>query len=360
MRVLVVNGPNLNLLGTREPDVYGSDTLADLDGTVAEWGVSMGVDVETVQSNHEGEIIDILHGWHGDGIIINPGALAHTSRALADAIRSVPIPVVEVHISNIREREPWREESVTAEACVRSVYGRGVVGYRDAIRHLVNRAAVPFETVRYGPHDENVGDLRLGDHRLVVLVHGGFWRHEWERDTTESIAVDLTQRGFTTWNIEYRRLGLDGGWPGSAHDVLMALDFVPQLPLQVEGLSVVGHSAGAHLAIWAAPRSHTQVNRMVAMAPITALAMHADSGMYGAGEARALLDAGAPMDVDPGDVPTLLVHGTHDQHVPIAHSTVLAERNGLEVLTTDGGHFELLDPGSPHWDAVIKALDDAV
>ncbi|MBW3666537.1 MAG: type II 3-dehydroquinate dehydratase, partial [Actinobacteria bacterium] len=226
MRLLVLNGPNLDRLGTRQPEVYGSDTLSDVESMLVARTAGLGVEIETRQSNHEGELVDWVNRSGHDGILLNPGALSHTSYALADSIRSVPQPTVEVHISNVREREPWRAVSVVAPACVRSIYGRGTRGYVDAVRHLLNRAACPFETIRYGPHADNIGDLRHGGAGLVVLVHGGFWRHEWARDTMESLAVDLAKRGRHTWNIEYRRLGDGGGWPGSAHDVLMALDFV--------------------------------------------------------------------------------------------------------------------------------------
>jgi 3-dehydroquinate dehydratase-2 len=115
MRVLVLNGPNLNLLGTREPDVYGDTTLADLEKAVGRWGDNLGVETKFAQSNHEGEVVDAIHGTNGiDAIVINPGALTHTSRSIGDAIAAVGIPTVEVHISNIRQREPWRATSLVA------------------------------------------------------------------------------------------------------------------------------------------------------------------------------------------------------------------------------------------------------
>lgn len=345
MRVLVLNGPNLDRLGLRQPEVYGTETLDDLEARLIAAGESLGVEVETMQSNHEGELIDRVNHSDHDGIVINPGALAHTSRALADSLGSVPIPAVEVHISNIRQREPWRAVSVVAEACVRSIYGRGTRGYVDALRHVKNRAAGPWETVRYGPHREQVGDLRRGEGGLVVLVHGGFWRQEWERDTMETLAVYLADKGYNTWNIEYRRLGVGGGWPGSGHDVLMALDFTPQLGLGPDRpISVVGHSAGGYLAMWAGIRTRAVVGRLVALAPLVDLRRHAASGLFGADEARALLDSGAPSRGDPATVPATLVHGTEDGMVPLDHSRSLEDIDGVELLISDTGHFELLDP----------------
>ena len=360
MRVLVLNGPNLNLLGSREPEVYGSETLADLEQSISGWGTALGIETETMQSNHEGVLIDAIQDSEYDGMVINPGALTHTSRALADALRSIEAPVAEVHISNIKDREVWRAESLISDACVSTIYGRGISGYRDALRHLVNRAAGPFETVRYGPHAENVGDLRSGNRGLVVLVHGGFWRQEWQRDTTESLAVDLTERGFNTWNIEYRRIGIGGGWPGSAHDVLMALDFAPQLGLEIEKVAVIGHSAGGHLALWSARRSRAEISQVVAMAPITDLGRHAESGMYGATEARVLLESGAPPLSDPGDIATILVHCEADRHVPLEHSSELAARAGLDLITAPGGHFDLLDPKRDPWARIVEAIDRSI
>ncbi len=344
MRVLVLNGPNLDRLGTREPEIYGSETLADLEGAITGAGEAIGVEVETMQSNHEGELIDRVNASDHDGLVINPGALAHTSRALADSIGSVPAPAVEVHISNIREREPWRSTSLVSAVCVRSIYGRGTRGYSDALRHLVNRAVHPADIVRYGPHPDNVGDLRRGQGGIVVLAHGGFWRHEWERDTMDSLAVHLAEKGHATWNIEYRRIGAGGGWPGSAHDVVMALDFIPQLGVDSGPISVVGHSAGGHLAMWAVSRASVKVSRLTALAPLVDLERHAESDLYGAVEARRLLDSGAPPRVDPGGVPTTLVHGSEDDMVPLEHSRLLETREDVELLTPDLGHFELLDP----------------
>ncbi|HEX6299897.1 MAG TPA: type II 3-dehydroquinate dehydratase [Acidimicrobiia bacterium] len=359
MRLLVLNGPNLNLLGTREPEVYGSTTLEDLDEQVETWGSGMGVEVETEQSNSEARIIELIQTFEGDGIVFNPGALTHTSRAISDAIRGVGTPVVEVHISNIRQREPWRAGSVIADACVRSIYGRGVVGYRNAMRHLVNRAAMPFETIRYGPHPDHVGDLRRDGGDLVILLHGGLWRQEYERDTTDTLAVDLARRGYSTWNIEYRRLGSGGGWPHSAHDALTALDFVPQLGLDSKHVILVGHSAGAHLAMWAAPRSATEVLLHVALAPLLDLAAKSESDEVGADECRRMLTQGAPGSSTPEDVPTVIVHGDTDQIVPVEHSIQFANEHGIEHHSTDCDHFSLLDPTTPEWSWVIKQIGSA-
>lgn len=355
MRILVINGPNLNLLGTREPEVYGTETLADLERKLVDWGAALGADIETMQSNHEGDLIDYLQRSDLDGIVLNPGAYTHTSRALGDTIASIHTPVVEVHISNVKEREPWRAVSYIEDHCDFTIFGRGTGGYRDAIRHLVNAAALPSELISYGAHPEQVGGLGGTGEEVVVLIHGGFWRQEWKRDTMETIAVDIAGRGIRTWNIEYRRLGCDGGWPASADDVVAAIDYISTKE-STRSIKVIGHSAGAYMALWAATQADTPVSGVVALAPIVDLERHAKSQSVGASEAQVLLDQGAPPLAVSTTVPTFLVHGEADRHVPIGHSADLARNQGLELLTTPSGHFELLDPTRGHWEKVIEVL----
>lgn len=133
-----MNGPNLNLLGARRPEIYGTTTLGELDALCRQWGEELGCVITTFQSNHEGALVDRLHNAIGacDGVIINPGALAHYSYALHDAIEATALPVIEVHISDITKREPWRANSVIAPACKATVSGMGVEGYRHALELL--------------------------------------------------------------------------------------------------------------------------------------------------------------------------------------------------------------------------------
>jgi 3-dehydroquinate dehydratase-2 len=140
VRVLVVNGPNLNLLGTRAPDIYGSTTLAELEVLCRSWGEDLGLAVSTTQTNHEGAIIDCLHQAVGlfDGIVLNAGALTHYSYAIHDAVEAIELPVVEVHISDIASREPWRAHSVLTGVCATSVTGHGIEGYREALQFLAS------------------------------------------------------------------------------------------------------------------------------------------------------------------------------------------------------------------------------
>jgi 3-dehydroquinate dehydratase-2 len=138
-RLLLVNGPNLNLLGTREPEVYGTSTLADVERLTAEVAESLGYQLRAIQSNHEGVLIDAIHEARADcaGIVINPGGLTHTSVALRDALTGVSLPFAEVHISDVYAREEFRHHSYLHDVAAVRVIGRGVDGYADAVRELI-------------------------------------------------------------------------------------------------------------------------------------------------------------------------------------------------------------------------------
>lgn len=138
-RLLLVNGPNLNLLGTREPEVYGTSTLTDVEQIATDAAASLGFEIRAVQSNHEGVLIDAIHAAREDcaGIVINPGGLTHTSVVLRDALSGVGLPVAEVHISDVMEREAFRHHSYIADVAVVHVIGEGVMGYATAVERLI-------------------------------------------------------------------------------------------------------------------------------------------------------------------------------------------------------------------------------
>ena len=138
MKILVINGPNLNMLGIREPDHYGRETYAALVSKIKSHCENIGVEVEVLQSNHEGCLVDMIQGAYqnADGIVINPGAYTHTSIAILDAVKSVNIPTVEVHISKVEEREDFRQISYIRLACVKTITGHGTNGYIEAIDFL--------------------------------------------------------------------------------------------------------------------------------------------------------------------------------------------------------------------------------
>jgi len=141
MHILVINGPNINMLGIREPDIYGKNTYADLCRLITDYAAEKNIAVELFQSNHEGEIVDKIQQAYGkaDGIIINPAAYTHTSVAILDALKSVGIPAVEVHISDVTKREAFRQISYAGMACEKSFIGLGFDGYLRAIDYLTNK-----------------------------------------------------------------------------------------------------------------------------------------------------------------------------------------------------------------------------
>ena len=141
MKILVINGPNLNMLGVREPEIYGSATYADLCRKIEDFCAARGAEVRFYQSNHEGDLVDEIQRAYGkiDGIVINPGAYTHTSIAILDALKAVSIPAVEVHVSKIEEREDFRRISYVRLACEKTITGHGTDGYTEAIDYLLTR-----------------------------------------------------------------------------------------------------------------------------------------------------------------------------------------------------------------------------
>ena len=141
MKILVINGPNINMLGIREPGIYGKQTFQDLLNLLENTAKELGIELEQYQSNHEGDLVDKIQAAYGnaDGIVINPAAYTHTSVAILDALKSVAIPAVEVHISNVDAREAFRQISYAGLACEKTIKGQGLDGYRQAIAYLVQK-----------------------------------------------------------------------------------------------------------------------------------------------------------------------------------------------------------------------------
>ena len=138
MKILVINGPNINMLGIREPDIYGKNTFVDLLELLHDTAKTLNIEVEQYQSNHEGDLVDKIQWAYGkvDGIVINPAAYTHTSVAILDALKAVAIPAVEVHISDVDSRETFRQISYAGLACCKTIKGHGFQGYREAIEYL--------------------------------------------------------------------------------------------------------------------------------------------------------------------------------------------------------------------------------
>lgn len=370
MHFSVINGPNLNLLGKREPTVYGSDTLADLERRWRALAKQLNAGLDATQSNHEGDIIDALHRADrtSDGIVLNAGALTHYSYAIHDAIRSISTPVVEMHISNIRTREPWRHTSVIEDVCEHSIMGRGVDGYLDALSHLWALAVSPPITVPYGDEPEHTMDIRVprGAEQWIMLIHGGFWREPYTRDTLDRMAVDLERRGFAVANIEYRRG--PGTYPASVSDAGAAADWLfanaPDHGPPVNRLGAIGHSAGGFIA----------ASLATSRDGIHSVAVGAALDLAGVSAARSDDDPpadylGASLSEDPGlwdeatpsapfRSPLHVVHGAYDDVVPMTLSRAFAERHELPVtIVEDGGHMDVVDPLEPAYAAVIDAID---
>ena len=142
MKILVINGPNINMLGLREPKIYGTQRYSDLLAMLTEHSQKLGYEVEFYQSNHEGAIVDRIQEAYlqkFDGIVINPAAYTHTSIAILDALKSVSIPAVEVHISDVDNREPFRQVSYAGLACEKTIKGHGIHGYREGIEYLISK-----------------------------------------------------------------------------------------------------------------------------------------------------------------------------------------------------------------------------
>ena len=368
MHLLLLNGPNLNLLGSRAPEVYGSTTLAEVEQMCRQWAGDLGHRLDAYQSNHEGALIEAIHDARGvfDGIVFNPGAYSHTSHALHDAIEAVEIPTVEIHISNVRAREAWRRTSRIEPACVYQIFGRGVDGYQAAIRRIHHLDASPPIVRGSGDHPDRVGDLRLpegdGPHPVVVLLHGGFWREQYTRDSLDSLAVDLTARGVATWNVEYRRIPPIGAWRTTIGDAADAIDAVTDLaaefPLDPSDITVLGHSAGAHLAVLGANGADVKPRRLVLLGGVLDLGVldpehDALPNLLG-DELDTHRDIVDPISHVPRGIASLVVHGDDDVTVDPAHSA-----NYVAASTARGEDAALIAlRGSDHWD-LIDARSDA-
>lgn len=229
---------------------------------------------------------------------------------------------------------------------------------------------LPDATVRYADHDDAVIDLHLPEepaHRVVVLIHGGFWKAEYDRRHTREMARALADAGHLVATPEYRRVGAGGGWPVTAQDLHRAVSRLPELlaglDLPVGPITLTGHSAGGHLALWLAT-TDVPIERVVALAPVCDL-REAIRLCLGSDAAAAFLGGAEP---DPADPMVLLqerpaaeivvVHGLDDDVVPVSLSRGLAARHPwVDLREVPGGHFEVIEPGSVAWPTVLGALE---
>jgi 3-dehydroquinate dehydratase-2 len=176
-KIIIVHGPNLNLLGEREPEVYGKLTLEELNSEVKQFANDMNVEVRIFQSNHEGAIIDFIHDsrkW-AEGIVINPGALTHYSYSLRDAIAAVSLPAVEIHLSNIYEREEFRKHSVIKEVCAKQIVGQGTKGYSMGIEYLVGTHVIEV-LKKFVSENKNRNEVLR---QIVKLLKESYPKYTW-------------------------------------------------------------------------------------------------------------------------------------------------------------------------------------
>jgi acetyl esterase/lipase len=316
--------------------VVGSQVRLDLDGLSAPAPLTV-----------EG-LLRQCHAWAAE-----VGWSIATSPAEADAVivgPGIAPPALDVPVGLVRK-------------------GQGIDGFRWALRHVAFTAQSPAEQIAYGEGPEHVGDLRRpstpGPHRLAMLLHGGFWADPWRRDLMDGLAVDLVERGWATWNVEYRRVGSGGGWPATGNDVLDAMDAVDSFDGLTGELMVVGHSAGAQLALWAAGKHPRTVLRVVSLAGLTDLDVAARHGLGRNAVARLIesdpASVASPIDHLPLGVPTVLAHVIDDPMVPIDQSrryatAARAAGDTVELVEVEGAdHMALIDPAGA-WQAVVPHL----
>jgi len=355
-----------------------SDDTAQLPDRCADWARRIGAEVEVIGPLGLRDLRTRMgFGPYAGAVLELPRVM--DDDALATAIARAEFPVVAVS-----RGELTGERSIVEAVCATALSGRGTSGFLWALWHLHALHEHPPRTLSYGDHPTHLGDLRVpdgADHAAIVaLIHGGFWRHEWQRDLMDGLALDLTRRGYATWNVEYRRVGpTGGGWPHTGDDVVRAatsLAILADRGIDLDRLVLLGHSAGAQLALRAAvdlrerPRPPALV---VAMSGMLDLRTAVRQGV-GWGSVEAFLGAdpdeeparyrdAAPITSVPLGVPQLLVHGTADEHVPYAQSETYRERataagDPVELVPLqEADHFGVIDPLSEAWATTAAALE---
>lgn len=292
---------------------------------------------------------------------------------MRDAVATSDIATVEVHISNIYEREEWRRFSVLSDVCDLTIVGRGTDGYLNAIDHLIAVATSPPLTTAYAKHRDALLDLRVpsggGPHPVALLIHGGFWGDIWKRDLMDPMAVALTDLGWATANIEYTR-GL-GSYGSAVADVEAAAQWINDnaaaQELDAERIVAVGHSAGGYLALVLAEKS----SNIAAALPLAAVSSLTTISEFRPDDDPAALLLGAARSDAPrlwdqaeltGEpaVPVHMMHGDKDDTVPAAHSEAYVSLGATKATATiveDVGHMDLIDPCGESWHGLVAALE---
>lgn len=333
---------------------------------------------------------------HYLGMIFLRSAESSTSSLeLESFFSAIDIPVVELFLDDLGHHKRI-DQPVSDRKIIRTIYGRGERGVFWAMHFLLHCRDHPYQTIAYGTLASQLGDLMLpegpGPHPVVMLIHGGFWRDAYYRDSTHGIAADLAKRGIAVWNIEYRRVGRSGGgFPETHQDVLQALNFLETIakthPLDLNRVGVVGHSAGGYLSTWAGsipngklaaimPEPQIPVALSISLAGVTDLD---EAHLHGGGEQAAthFLKEAAEQPIlrqqlsigyltyAPG-TRLILAHGTLDEYVPVELSEhtfqLLQERNapGELLIFPNTGHNEFVDPESEVWQNIAGKITEGL
>jgi acetyl esterase/lipase len=380
-RLVVVDGPGA-----------GIDRVG-LARRCEEWGAELGVAVELLCVDTADAVAAALTDTAraGPGIVLQAGDAAG-SPGLAEAVGEAEAPVAWADLETA-ERPPRVR---APDGVIGVVRGRGVNTYRWSLRLLAQRLAWPWLRARYGPGEEHVGELRLpaagsGPHPVAVLLHGGFWRERWLRDTIEPLAIDLARRGYATWNLEYRRVGPSGGgWPATAHDVAAGIDHLETLagehPLDMERVLLVGHSAGGQLALWATHRrgidgsgAAVRPRLVVSLAGVLNLIACARRGVGDTANGVAgflgcwpeerpdVYAAASPAAALPLGVHQLVAHGWRDpltDLIDVGRGYAQAAAAGgdpVELVELEGDdHFSIIEPASAGWRQLATRIEALV
>jgi acetyl esterase/lipase len=358
--------------------LFGPDAAVDpawVEAWAAGAGADLDVRVTAAFAAEEAELLRLLDGHDaGAGLMLATELPAALERLAA--MTATPRAWIGLRVA-VAEPPP-----VLVEAGVQIVRGRGLDALPWGLKSLLARTRMPFAAHRYGAHRDQVADLRVpdgpGPHPVVVLIHGGAWRANWERDLMDPMAVDLGGRGYATWNLDYRRVGTGGGWPTTFEDVRAGIDALAELdaPLDLGRVVVLGHSAGGQLALWAAaqPSARVKPALILSIAGVPDLIEGAERGVYERA-IEGLMDglpaerpdeyaAASPAELLPIGTPQLLVHGLRDLADNVDMNRVYAARalaagERLEMVELpDSDHFDVIEPGTPGWEAVARLLSE--
>lgn len=367
----------------------GIDAPGEVTKYIPAWAEETGVSAAVVPagSDRSFDLASALRrSTDFDGVILDPGDHGDDPEVVA-AAASLTVPLIEVTI----DPEPDGQATAVSKLCQTSIRGRGERGFRWAMRHLKARVDWPPESIAYGSGPDQVGDLRTPEGSglpVVALLHPGFWREPFKRDLMDPLAVDLAQRGYATWNIEYRRVGPSGGgFPETLEDVAAAVDYLRILaddhPLDLSRVAVLGHSAGGHLALWTAGRhclatgdvgASPQIDLCLAvsLAGVSDLVAAADGNIGDSAtqqfmgsepnESPERYRVASPAELVPIGVPQLVLHGDADPAVPVSQSRTYHDRataagDEIDYRELPGiDHNTLIDPWTIPWSIVTEIL----